>query len=194
MNNPHRAQRALDVASDCLAVRFTEASFAFASGSTMRGEGNVYSDIDLVVVCPNLPSAWRDSFEMEDFPVEAFVQDPETLRYFMDMDMQSGCPIMVNMVATSTIIGRDGVAAKAIQEEAQRLLARGPKPLSGPAYDRMRYIISDIADDLRAHRPTAEVAGACGHALSADRRSDAARKGNMVGPRKMGAPNARQIR
>jgi hypothetical protein len=160
----------------------------------MRGEGNVYSDIDLVVVCPNLPSAWRDSFEMEDFPVEAFVQDPETLRYFMDMDMQSGCPIMVNMVATSTIIGRDGVAAKAIQEEAQRLLARGPKPLSGPAYDRMRYIISDIADDLRAHRPTAEVAGACGHALSADRRSDAARKGNMVGPRKMGAPNARQIR
>lgn len=159
MNHLYRAKRALDVASDCLAIRFPGASFAFASGSIVRGEGNDYSDIDLVIVFPNLPRAWRESFEVQNFPVEAFVQDPQTLRYFMDTDMQSGCPIMVNMVATSTIIGKDSVAAKAIQEDAQRLLARGPKPLSGPAYDRMRYMISDIADDLRADRPVAEVAG-----------------------------------
>lgn len=159
MNNRHSVKCALDVASDCLATRFTEASFAFASGSIVRGEGNDYSDIDLVVVFPNLPRAWRESFEIPGFPVEAFVHDPQTLRYFMNNDMQIGCPIMVNMVATGTIIGKDGVAAKTIQEEAQRLLARGPKPLSGPAYDRMRYMISDIADDLRADRPVAEVAG-----------------------------------
>jgi len=42
----------------------------------MRGEGNDCSDIDLAVAFPNLPKAWRESFDMEGFPVEAFVQDP----------------------------------------------------------------------------------------------------------------------
>jgi hypothetical protein len=159
VSNRHRTARALDVASDCLVARFADACFAFASGSIIRGEGNDYSDIDLVVIFPNLPRAWRESFEISGFPVEAFVHDPQTLRYFMDNDIQSGCPIIVNMVATGIIIGKDDAAAGAIQREAQRLLARGPTPLSGPTYDRMRYMISDIADDLRADRPAAEVAG-----------------------------------
>ncbi|MDK4717775.1 nucleotidyltransferase domain-containing protein [Rhizobium sp. CNPSo 3968] len=159
MSNRHRTARALDVAIDCLTTRFAGACFAFASGSIIRGEGNDYSDIDLVVVFPNLPRAWRESFEISGFPVEAFVHDSQTLRYFMDNDIQSGCPIIVNMVATGIIIGNEDIAAGAMQREAQRLLALGPKPLSDSAYDRMRYVISDIADDLRADRPAAEVAG-----------------------------------
>lgn len=130
----------------------------FAAGSIMRGEGNELSDIDLVVVYPTLPRAWRESFVIDGFPVEAFVHDPETLAYFFQGDVESGAPIIVHMVANGTIISHEPQKAEELQQRAQSILARGPNPLSGERYDTMRYFLSDLVDDLRAERPVDEIA------------------------------------
>ncbi|GLQ55714.1 hypothetical protein GCM10010862_29730 [Devosia nitrariae] len=152
------ADRALAAAKTALAIRFAGADFAYATGSIMRGEGTAWSDIDLVVVFPSLERAWRESFVQEGFPVEAFVNDPETLAYYLGRDAESGCPIMVNMVATGTILGVDVEKAGAIQAEAAKLLAAGPTPLAGPSYESLLYLVTDLADDLRGERPRGEVA------------------------------------
>jgi hypothetical protein len=149
--------RALDVARRVVATRFGEADFAFAAGSIMRGAGTVASDIDMVVVFPRLDRAWRESFEAETFPVEAFVHDPETLRYFMDRDVRTGCPVMVSMVASGELMGRAPAAGQRLQAEARAILARGPMPLSGEDYDMLRYQISDLVDDLHGRRRPDEV-------------------------------------
>ncbi len=151
------AEEALNVARSCVTTRFKGATFAFAAGSIMRGEGADFSDIDLFVVFPIVQRAWRESFEAGGFPVETFVHDPETLAYYLHKDIESGCPVMVSMVATGTVIGEDPEAAEAVQAEARRMLAKGPAPLSGPTYDWLRYVVSDLADDLRGKPPAQEI-------------------------------------
>ncbi|WP_337268809.1 nucleotidyltransferase domain-containing protein [Oryzifoliimicrobium ureilyticus] len=150
------AQQAYAVAARLLPQRFDGAAFAFAAGSLIRGQGTGHSDIDLVVVYPALARAWRESFFFDGLPVEAFVQDPETLDYFMEEDLKSRCPIMISMVATGTILGPDIRSAEVIQAEARAKMAAGPPPFKGPSYETLRYQISDHADDLRGERPAEE--------------------------------------
>lgn len=163
-NDPSRiAERALAVARKSLVSRFDGAALAFVSGSIMRGAGTPASDIDLVVVFPRLERAWRESFVEDGFPVEAFVHDPQTLAYFFHADAEGGRPIMAHVVATGTIIGADPDLARVLQAEAGAILARGPMPLGGSSYDRMRYLVSDLADDLRGDRPPAEIRAIATH-------------------------------
>ena len=153
-----RIEAALSAARECFATRFSGASHMFVSGSIMRGEGNDFSDIDLVVIYPKLARAWRVSFVMDGFPVEAFVHDAETLAYFFEKDMESGAPVIVDMVANGVIVGVGSELANAMQQHARIVLGEGPKPLAGESYDTMRYFLSDLADDLRADRPANEIA------------------------------------
>jgi hypothetical protein len=72
----------IEVARDLLAVRYPEALLAFVAGSLSRGEGTAFSDIDVVLVFEKLEQAWRESFTFQDWPVEVFAHDLQTLRYF----------------------------------------------------------------------------------------------------------------
>ena len=60
-------------------TRYPQSQLIFFAGSIVRGEGTSASDLDLVVVFDQLPNAYRESFIYKDWPVEAFVHDPQTL-------------------------------------------------------------------------------------------------------------------
>ncbi|MBB4572489.1 hypothetical protein GGI59_000476 [Rhizobium lentis] len=152
------AEQVLAAARRCVANRYVGAAFAYATGSLMRGEGTAFSDIDLVVVFPSLERAWRESFTHEGFPVEAFIHDEETLAHYLHADAESGCPIVVNMVAAGRIVGSDIERARLIQAKAAGVLASGPKLLAGASYDMLRYQVTDLADDLRGDRSPEEIA------------------------------------
>ena len=80
--------------------RYPDADVIFLAGSVIRGEGTATSDLDLVVVFQQLPAAYRESFQFEGWPVEAFVHDPETLRYFFfEVDSPTGIPSLPAMVS-----------------------------------------------------------------------------------------------
>src|SRR5215471_11458146 len=72
--------------------RYPGADVIFLAGSLLRGEGTPYSDLDLVVIFEQLPHAWRESFNFQGYPVEAFVHDPETLNYFLFEPSRSSRP------------------------------------------------------------------------------------------------------
>ncbi|MCM5554178.1 nucleotidyltransferase domain-containing protein [Pleomorphomonas sp. NRK KF1] len=151
-------EAALAAARKCLATRFKGASHLFVAGSILRGDGNAFSDIDMVILYPRLERAWRESFVLDGFPVEAFVQDPETLAYFFENDAERGVPVIIDMVSNGVILGDAPDEAATLQQRARQILAAGPKPLAGAPLDALRYILTDLADDLRAERPADEIA------------------------------------
>ncbi|MGK9166603.1 nucleotidyltransferase domain-containing protein [Inquilinus limosus] len=165
-----RLEAALATAESILAARYPDARFAFVAGSIIRGQGTPHSDIDLVVVYGRIDRARRESFRSGGFPVEAFVHDPGTLRWFMDQDVARGRPSIVTMVAEGRLVGPATADAEALRSEASSLLAKGPPPLAAERRDALRYEITDLVDDLRDQRTPPEMLaiGAALHQRLAD--------------------------
>lgn len=158
-------EAALAMAESVLAERYPDAHFAFVAGSIIRGQGTPHSDIDLVVMYGHIDRARRESFRSGGFPVEAFVHDRGTLRWFIDQDIARGRPSILTMVAEGRLVGPITAGA-----EAAALLAKGPPPLTPERRDTLRYEITDLVDDLRDRRARQEVLaiGAALHQRLAD--------------------------
>jgi predicted nucleotidyltransferase len=140
--------------------RYAGATAVFAAGSLVRGEGTAYSDLDLVVVYPNVACAYRESFRFQGYPVEAFVHDPETLNYFfLEVDRPSGVPSLPQMVAEGVEIPEPTETSRSLKALAASVLALGPPPLSEQDLKGLRYGITDLLDDIRDPRSNEELAG-----------------------------------
>jgi len=147
---------ALSIAKAVFHTRYAGATFAYAAGSIMRGEGTYLSDIDLVVIFDQLDAARRESFTVDGVPIEAFVHDSETLAWFVDEDVARGRPSILNMIVEGTAIGLDQDRAETLRANISARLARGPIPLSAIALNALRYEITDAVDDLRGDRTPSE--------------------------------------
>jgi predicted nucleotidyltransferase len=153
--------RILDIARELCADRFKGAAVAFAAGSIVRGDGTAFSDLDLVVVFERLDRAWRESFLFDGVPVEAFAHDPSTLEYFfLEVDRPSGVPSLPNMVHEGVEIPGPTPLSTALKRRAAAILDAGPPALDEAAERGMRYLVSDLLDDLRAPRSRDELIGA----------------------------------
>lgn len=107
------------------------ASVIFLAGSLVRGEGTSYSDLDLVVIFDKLPNAYRESMHFQNFPVEAFVHDPETLNYFLyEIDRPSGIPSLAHMILEGIEIPESNEMSQTLKELATSLIELGPPVLS----------------------------------------------------------------
>jgi len=164
------ANEAVQLAARVLEVRYPQAAAGFAAGSFVRGGATAASDLDLVVLFAELPNAWRESFVFEGVPVDGFVHDPETLRAFMQLDVDAGKPAMLTMLTEARLVGPDTSAAKALQAEAAAIYAKGPPHFDEQEMGRWRYLISSRVEDLEDPRPWPEVVatGAWLHAVLAD--------------------------
>ena len=147
----------IELALEVLAARHPQADSAFVAGSFMRGEGSATSDIDLVVVHPALPQAYRESFLFKGIPVETFVHDPETLSWFLEQDRQDGRAVLVGMVAEGVLIGPRQDLGQDFKQRAMEIFAEGPPTLSTEAIERLRYAVTDKLDDLVADRTPAQI-------------------------------------
>ena len=146
----------VEVAAEVLAARYPDADAAFVAGSFMREQASTTSDIDLVVLYSSLPQAHRESFVYQDIPVEAFVNDPETLSWFLEQDYKSGRPAMVGMLMEGVLIGPRQALGRDFKKRALQILREGPPPLNKENIDRLRYDITDKLDDLEADRSLSE--------------------------------------
>jgi predicted nucleotidyltransferase len=150
----------IDVAHRVRSAKYSDAEAVFAAGSIVRGEGTAFSDLDLVVVYRELPSAYRESFQFDGYPVEAFVHDRETLEYFfLEVDRPSGIPSLPQMVVEGVEIPGATETSQALKLRAAAVIADGPPPLDADTERRMRYFLSDLLDDARAPRSRDELTG-----------------------------------
>ena len=143
--------------SEIRAERYPRSDVVFLAGSLVRGEGTATSDLDLVVVFKRLPKAYRESFQFRQWPVEAFVHDPETLRYFfLQADRSSGVSSLPSMVADGIEVPAVTALSKSLKALANSVLAEGPPSWSTDEVDRSRYTATTLVDDLRDPRSTEE--------------------------------------
>lgn len=146
------------VAREILARKYPDASVIFLAGSIIRGEGTRFSDLDLVVIFDKLPSAYRESFYFQGFPVEAFVHDPETLNYFLyEADRSSGIPSLAQMILEGVEIPKSNEVSQSLKELAASVLELRPPKLSEEEIRKSRYNITNLVDDMREPRSHAEL-------------------------------------
>ncbi|HEX8422355.1 MAG TPA: nucleotidyltransferase domain-containing protein [Pyrinomonadaceae bacterium] len=161
----------VEAAQEIFRTRYAGARVIFLAGSVIRGEGTPASDLDLVVVYERLPVAYRESFMHGGWPVEAFVNDAETLNYFLhEADPQTGVPAMANMVLEGREIPEPCGFSQSMKELAAGVIAAGPPAWNEEDLRRARYTLTDVADDLRCPRDEAELvaAGARLYGVAAD--------------------------
>ncbi|NTI48989.1 nucleotidyltransferase domain-containing protein [Agrobacterium rhizogenes] len=145
-------ETAIQTTSSVLVSRFPGYSFAFASGSIIRGEGTKGSDIDVVVVFDRLETAWRETFIEGDLPFEVFVHDPETLSWFFESDIARGYPVIIHMVATGHVLGPNADKGQVWKDHAASVIRAGPPELVGEKLNALKYQITDLLDDLHGDR------------------------------------------
>lgn len=138
------------------AERYSGSEVIFLSGSIIRGESTSTSDLDLAVIFRRLENAYRESFRFDDWPVEAFVHDPETLNYFFKADRATGVPSLANMISEGIEVPETSNFSYFIRALARSALAEGPPPWKKLDVDNSRYAITDILDDLHEPRSRAE--------------------------------------
>lgn len=140
-----------------LAVRdlFPRVRWAVVAGSVLTEARTPGSDLDLVVVLDEDPQVpYRRSLRWRAWPVELFVHNGQTLRYYRETELGQRKPSLHRMLALGVTVAGDPVEAATVRQECARVLAAGPAALTPAELDRARYGLTDLLDDL-THGPDA---------------------------------------
>lgn len=147
-------------AKEILAGKFPAAAVMFLAGSLIRGEATRFSDLDLVVIFDHVEQAHRESFYYRGWPVEAFIHDVETLKYFFyEVDTKSAFAALPQMVIEGKVITEPNELSAELKELAQKVMDNGPPVLDQTELDKRRYHVTDLIDDIREPRSRAELMG-----------------------------------
>ena len=146
-----------EAASALLRERYAGARVIFLAGSVMRGDATETSDLDIVVVFDELSNAYRESFTFGDWPVEAFMNDAESLRYFYERERKRGIPSLMRMVIEGAEIPEASEFSAALKREASEAYETGPLPFDADELKLRRYRLTDWVDDIRFPRSGEEL-------------------------------------
>ncbi len=148
----------LYVTKELFETRYKGAEAIFVAGSVVRGEASTYSDLDLVVVYPQVPTAYRESFMYKDWPVEAFIHDAETVKYFFkNVDRQIGRATLAEMISEGHEVPGPTALTAQLKELAVETLREGPPALTEEEVLDRRYHITELIDDIREPRSRQEL-------------------------------------
>ncbi len=148
----------ISITSEIYSTQYPGAEVIFLAGSVVRGESTSTSDLDLVVVFKHLSCAYRESYFYKNWPIEAFVHDPQTLNYFFRcVDRPTGVPSLARMVAEGIEVPVANEFTHILKQLAHSSLQDGPPKWSQQDVDNSRYGISDLVEDIRDPRSVAEM-------------------------------------
>lgn len=139
---------AVSDARDLVAERFPQARWALLSASVLGPRRTATSDLDIVVMLGEPPAPYRESFRWRGWPVELFVHDEGSLRWYFDADLAARKPSVARMCADSVVLADRAGAAETVRAEAAARVAAGPGPLPPDQLARQRYGLADLLDDL----------------------------------------------
>jgi predicted nucleotidyltransferase len=122
---------------------------ALVAGSIARGTATPTSDIDIVLIFEQLDNAWRETAAINGITAEFFAHDLATLGWFFDQNTKAGHPTLAAMVAEGVPVTSATPLVRRAKELATAVLAAGPPPLSAEELADGRYIVTDLAEDLR---------------------------------------------
>ncbi|KTD67594.1 methyltransferase [Legionella santicrucis] len=129
--------------------RYSEALAVFWAGSVSRREGTQFSDLDLVIIYEKLPNAYREAFIYEDWPIDAFVHDRESIRYFFEESRKnSGISGTIQMILSGKEMMPSSDFSNGIRKEAYHYLKQGPAAWDKSQIDKERFLMTDALEDI----------------------------------------------
>lgn len=142
---------ALPTIQKLIKERYENAKAVFWAGSVVANQGTDSSDLDLVIVFESLPNAYRESFIYDGWPIDAFIHDLSTLRYFCGkLEASDGKPALINMILTDREILEPNEFSSQAKNIAEQALAKGPDSWTQAQIDKERFLITDILDDIKS--------------------------------------------
>jgi hypothetical protein len=156
MSLPLSLDLALELARRHCAERYPEAG-ALLAGSVVRGLATPTSDLDIILLFDRLDHAWRETTSINGITTELFGHDPGTLQWFFETDAGQGHAALASMVATGVPVGGPPALIDGAKEAAATWLTKGPPPLDLHAIEDRRYVVTDLAEDLRGGGKPGEI-------------------------------------
>lgn len=144
-----------EIAKNFVEDRFPDCDAALLAGSVTRGEATVTSDLDIVIFNKNLTSAYRESLIAYGWPIEVFVHNLQSYKFFFESDIKRARPSLPRMVAEGMVI-RKSEFLKEIIDEAKRIIEIGPEEWTVKEIESKRYFITDTLDDFIGSNNKAE--------------------------------------
>ncbi|MBO0845622.1 MAG: nucleotidyltransferase domain-containing protein [Nocardioides sp.] len=137
---------AVDAARALVAELFPDAVQAWLAGSTTTGRATKTSDLDITVLLEH-GEVRRESLEYDGWPVELFVHTEASVAHFVAQDLARRRPTMARLVAEGVPL-LDPTAGEALRSQCQEVLDRGPGPVPDAELELLRYLLTDLLDDL----------------------------------------------
>jgi RimJ/RimL family protein N-acetyltransferase len=129
---------------------YSNAKAIFWSGSVSQNQGTSASDLDLVIVFDAIPAAYREAFIYDGWPIDAFIHDLDTLRYFFEESRTgNGISSLSYMILNGREITNPSAFSENIKTLAQEVLNAGPATWDQEQIDNERFLITDILDDIK---------------------------------------------
>jgi hypothetical protein len=130
--------------------RYQEAKAVFWAGSVSQNQGTSASDLDLVIVYEKIPNAYREAFIYQEWPIDAFIHDTETLYYFFEESRaNTGIPGLMQMILNGREVTAPTPYSESIKAKAQAIFTAGPAPWDQNQIDKERFFITDVLHDIQ---------------------------------------------
>jgi predicted nucleotidyltransferase len=140
----------IEVIKELIVEKYSDAKAVFWAGSVFKNQGTPASDLDLVIVFESLPNAYREAFIYGSWPVDVFVHDLDTLRYFFEESKTgTGIPGLITMIIDGREILDPNPFATNIKQLAEKFKAAGPSAWSKEQIEKERFHITDTLDDIK---------------------------------------------
>jgi len=137
--------------------RYQEAKAVFWAGSVSQNQGTSASDLDLVIVYEKIPNAYREAFIYQEWPIDAFIHDSETLNYFFEESRaNTGIPGLMRMILDGREVTAPTPYSESIKVRAQAIFTEGPAVWDQKQIDKERFFITDVLHDIQFPPSSAE--------------------------------------
>lgn len=139
-------KEALAVARKIGLSRFPAATSAILAESALGERRSSKSDLDLVMIEEAADARW-EGLHGGRWPVEVFISDLEGWERCVADEVHERRPVVLHITATGVPLTTNSKTTD-LQLSAQRLLARGPNPLTPAELALHRRLLTDLVDDL----------------------------------------------
>jgi hypothetical protein len=104
----------------------------------------------VVIAFDAIPHAYREAFMYDGWPIDAFIHDPETIRYFFEkIEANDGRPALIQMILNGNEVLGQNDFSRHLKKIAQESLNLGPTTWTKEEIDKERFLITDILDDIK---------------------------------------------
>ncbi|KTD56677.1 GNAT family acetyltransferase [Legionella santicrucis] len=130
--------------------RYPDAKAIFWAGSVSVNKGTNTSDLDLVIIFEEIAHAYREAFIYNGWPIDAFINDFNTLRYFFEESRTgNGISGLCHMILNGREVTNSSAFSENVKTLAQEVLNAGPATWDQEQINKERFLITDVLDDIK---------------------------------------------